>query len=89
MHLVAELLRRGYSPSEVKKIVGENILRVMREGERIAKELQKSEPPNEATIEELDGRAGEGEFAGRSFSLRREFSIPKRGFAAKARRTQS
>jgi len=39
-HLIAELLRRGYSENEVKKIAGLNALRVLRGAEQIAKELQ-------------------------------------------------
>jgi len=38
--LFVELLRRGYSSEEIKKIAGLNVLRVMREAERVAKELQ-------------------------------------------------
>ena len=34
--LFAELLRRGYSPDDLKKIAGKNILRVMREVEAVA-----------------------------------------------------
>jgi membrane dipeptidase len=34
--LLAEILNRGYAPEDVKKIAGENILRVMRVAERIA-----------------------------------------------------
>jgi len=34
--LIAELLRRGYKDDEVKKITGQNILRVMREVEKVA-----------------------------------------------------
>jgi membrane dipeptidase len=52
--LVAELLRRGYSPDDVKKIVGGNVLRVMREVEKTAARLQKTRLPSEALIEELD-----------------------------------
>lgn len=36
----AELKRRGYSDTEVKKIMGENFMRVFGEAERVAKELQ-------------------------------------------------
>jgi membrane dipeptidase len=36
----AELKRRGYSESDVRKIMGENFLRVFAEAERVAKELQ-------------------------------------------------
>lgn len=38
--LLAELLRRGYSQEDIKKIAGLNVLRVMRGVERVAKELQ-------------------------------------------------
>ena len=44
-HLFAELLRRGYSDDDVLKIAGRNHLRAMRQMEKRAAELQKSEPP--------------------------------------------
>jgi membrane dipeptidase len=53
--LVAELLRRGYSDQDVKKVLGLNLLRVMREAEKVAARLQASRPPSVKTIEELDG----------------------------------
>lgn len=53
--LTAELLRRGYSDADVKKVLGENVLRVMREVERVAARLQKERGPSAATIEALDG----------------------------------
>lgn len=53
--LTAELLRRGYSNDDVKKILGLNILRVMREAERVAAQLQKTRGPSTATIERMDG----------------------------------
>jgi membrane dipeptidase len=37
-----ELLKRGYSEADVKKVLGENLLRVMSEVERTAKKLQDS-----------------------------------------------
>jgi membrane dipeptidase len=40
-HLMAELLRRGYSDDDVKKIAGRNILRVMRQVEATAARLEK------------------------------------------------
>jgi len=40
--LLAELLRRGYSKEDIKKIAGLNVLRVMRGTERVARELQAS-----------------------------------------------
>jgi membrane dipeptidase len=39
--LTAELLRRGYKDDEIKKILGLNILRVMREVEKVSARLQK------------------------------------------------
>ena len=39
--LTAELLRRGYKDDEIKKILGLNILRVMREAEKVSAKLQK------------------------------------------------
>jgi membrane dipeptidase len=39
--LTAELLRRGYKDDEIKKILGLNILRVMREVEKASARLQK------------------------------------------------
>ena len=40
--LFAELLRRGYTDEEVKKIAGLNLLRAMREMEQVAKRLQQT-----------------------------------------------
>jgi membrane dipeptidase len=37
------LLRRGYSEYAIRKILGENTLRVMAEAERVSKELQSQE----------------------------------------------
>ncbi|MGH9800405.1 MAG: dipeptidase [Blastocatellia bacterium] len=37
-----ELLKRGYSEADVKKVLGGNLLRVLAENERIAKKLQAS-----------------------------------------------
>jgi len=44
--LVAELLRRGYKDDEVKKILGQNVLRVMREVEKVSKKLQSERGPS-------------------------------------------
>jgi membrane dipeptidase len=40
--LTAELLRRGYKDDEIKKVLGLNILRVMREAEKVSARLQKT-----------------------------------------------
>lgn len=52
--LTAELLRRGYSDQDVRKILGQNVLRVMREAERVSARLRKQRGPSTATIEQLD-----------------------------------
>ena len=44
-HLFAELLRRGYSDDDVLKIAGQNHLRAMRQMEKVAAQLQKTEAP--------------------------------------------
>lgn len=44
-YFFAELLRRGYSDDDVLKIAGRNHLRAMRQMEKVAAELQKSEAP--------------------------------------------
>jgi membrane dipeptidase len=42
--LTAELLRRGYRDEEIKKILGLNVLRVMRAAEKVSATLQKQRP---------------------------------------------
>ena len=54
--LTAELLKRGYQDDDIRKILGLNVLRVMRQVERVAAALQRTRQPSTATIEELDGR---------------------------------
>ena len=53
--LIAELLKRGWTPEDVKKVAGLNVLRVMRQVEAVAARLQKERGPNTAQIEVLDG----------------------------------
>ena len=55
--LFAELSRRGWTEAELRKLAGENILRVMEQAERVAARLQRERPPSTATIEALDGRS--------------------------------
>jgi membrane dipeptidase len=57
--LTAELLRRGYSDADVKKIMGLNLLRAWHEVERVSAKLQKERAPSAATIEQLDGKKSE------------------------------
>ncbi len=54
--LFAELIRRGWNDSDLKKLAGENVLRVLSTAETVAKRLQKSRPPSTKTIQEMDGK---------------------------------
>jgi membrane dipeptidase len=47
--LTAELLRRQWSDQDVKKLLGLNVLRVMKQAEAVAAAM-KSEPPSTATL---------------------------------------
>ena len=51
--LLRELVRRGWSDSDIAKLVGGNVLRVMEQVERVAASM-KNQPPLIATIEQLD-----------------------------------
>jgi len=53
-YLFAELIRRGWSDGDLRKLAGGNLLRVMRANEATARRLQKERPPSTATIQELD-----------------------------------
>jgi membrane dipeptidase len=53
--LFAELRGRAYSDEDLRKIAGGNLLRVLRETERISARIRGERPPSTATIEELDG----------------------------------
>ena len=55
--LFAELARRGWSDEDLAKLAGENVLRVMRRSEAVARRLRRERPPSTATIEELDRKA--------------------------------
>jgi membrane dipeptidase len=50
-NLTAELLRRGYSERDVKKVLGGNVLRVMRKVEATSRRLRKERGPSTATTQ--------------------------------------
>jgi membrane dipeptidase len=52
--LFAELMRRGWSDADLRKLAGENVLRALRQAEAVAARLQKERPPSTATIDQLD-----------------------------------
>ena len=53
--LTAELLRRGYANEDILKILGKNLMRVMRRAEEVSARLRKERGPSEAHIDDLDG----------------------------------
>jgi membrane dipeptidase len=55
--LFAELLRRGWTDEEIGKLAGRNVLRVMREVEKVSARLRKERPASDALIKDLDGAA--------------------------------
>ena len=54
-YLTAELLRRGYSDGDVRKVLGGNILRAMRQADEVAARLQRERPASSAQIDVMDG----------------------------------
>ena len=54
--LVAELLARGYTDEEVKKVAGRNLLRVLREAERVSEALRKERDPSLADARAVRAR---------------------------------
>jgi membrane dipeptidase len=53
--LFAELAHRGWSDDDLRKLAGENILRVLDQAQAVAARLQKTRKPSTKTIGELDG----------------------------------
>ena len=53
--LFAELIRRGWSDADLRKLAGANLLRVFADVERVAARLRRTRGPSSATIEALDG----------------------------------
>jgi membrane dipeptidase len=52
--LFAELVRRGWSDEDLRKLAGRNLLRVFRAAESTATRLQRERQPSTRTIEQLD-----------------------------------
>jgi membrane dipeptidase len=52
--LFAELVRRGWSDEDLRKLAGRNLLRVFRAAESTATRLQRARQPSTRTIEQLD-----------------------------------
>lgn len=52
--LFAELLSRGYSETDLRKIAGENMLRVLREAEGVSARLRSERGPSEVLITDFE-----------------------------------
>ena len=56
--LTEELLRRGYSETDVHKILGGNVLRAFREAGKVAERLRETTAPDTGPITDERGQAG-------------------------------
>jgi membrane dipeptidase len=54
--LFAELVRRGWRDADLRKLAGENLLRVFRQAEVDAGRLRRQRPPSNANFEEMQRR---------------------------------
>jgi membrane dipeptidase len=55
--LFAELIRRGWTDADLRKLAGENVLRVMGRAEAVSQRLRAARPASTATIASMDGTA--------------------------------
>ncbi len=55
--LFAELARRGWTESDLRKLAGENVLRVIETAEKVAARLKKERPASTKTIQQLDKKS--------------------------------
>jgi membrane dipeptidase len=53
-YLFAELIRRGWSDDDLRKLAGRNLLRAFRQAEATASRLRREREPSTRTIEQLD-----------------------------------
>jgi membrane dipeptidase len=53
--LFAELIRRGWSEGDLRKLAGLNVIRALRQAEAVAARLQREREPSTATIGQMDG----------------------------------
>ena len=54
-YLFAELIERGWSDDDLKKLAGQNLLRALQRAETVAARLQKERPASTITIESMAG----------------------------------
>jgi membrane dipeptidase len=58
-NLVAELLRRGWSATDLAKLTWRNAVRVLRDAEDVARDVQARRGPSNAVIDEVDADDGQ------------------------------
>jgi membrane dipeptidase len=58
-YLFAELSRRGWTDADLKKLAGENVLRVLKQAEVVSARLKKERPPSTKTIQQLDAKVAQ------------------------------
>ncbi|MFI0981444.1 dipeptidase [Streptomyces sp. NPDC021093] len=54
-NLIAELIGRGWSTEDLAKLTWQNAVRVLRDAESVARDIQQRRGPSNATLEQLDG----------------------------------
>ena len=52
--LLAELVKRGWTDTEIRGVAGENILRALTRAEVVSAKLRKARPASTKTIRQLD-----------------------------------
>ncbi|MEO7362878.1 MAG: dipeptidase [Gemmatimonadaceae bacterium] len=55
--LLAELIKRGWTDTEIRGVAGENVLRVLSRAEAVSARLRASRPASTKTIQQLDRKA--------------------------------
>jgi membrane dipeptidase len=56
--LLAELMKRGWTDTEIRGVAGENVLRVLTRAEAVSARLRRTRPASTATIDQMDGKRG-------------------------------
>jgi membrane dipeptidase len=54
--LFAELIRRGWKDDDLRKLAGQNVLRVLRTAEGVSRKLRQEEEPSTRTIGQGGGK---------------------------------
>ena len=57
--LFAELSRRGWTDADLRKLAGDNVLRVLKQAEVVSARLKKERPPSTKTIQQLDAKVAQ------------------------------